>query len=402
MYDVKERFLRYVAIDTQSAEESDTVPSTLRQLDLARLLRDELKEMGACGVQLDEHGYVTARIPANTGEKRPVLGLIAHVDTSDAVSGADVRPVVTPDYDGGDIAMGPGYTLSPKEFPDLLKHKGQEIICTDGSTLLGADDKAGVAEIMAAAKLLLAPDAPAHGDVRICFTPDEEVGGGAAYFDVAGFGADFAYTVDGGELGEINFENFNAANAVLTVRGTSIHPGSAKGKMVSAALVAMEFQSLLPAHMDPSCTEKYEGFYHLTQLTASVDTARAVYIIRDHDRALFEQKKRFFMRAADFLNEKYGAGTVTAELTDTYSNMREKIDPKLVELAAGAMRACGVEPIVRPIRGGTDGATLSYKGLPCPNLSTGGYNFHGRYEFIPTEAMEKMTEILVRIAAVVR
>ncbi|MEA4912732.1 MAG: peptidase T [Oscillospiraceae bacterium] len=398
MESVREKFLRYVQMDTQSREDADTVPSTQKQLALAQLLKGELEAMGAQDVRLDAHGYVTATVPANAGEKRPVVGMIAHIDTSDAVSGENVRPVVTPRYAGGDIQMGEGYVLSPGDYPELLGYIGQEIICTDGSTLLGADDKAGVAEIMAAAELLLSPQAPPHGIIRIGFTPDEEVGKGTAFFDVKGFAADFAYTEDGGALGEINYENFNAANAIVTISGTSIHPGSAKGKMVNAALLAMEFQGLLPVHMDPACTEGYEGFFHLTKLEATVDKARMSYIIRDHDKGKFEQKKILFADAVTFMDQKYGAGTVCADVSDSYYNMREKVDEKYVELAKQAMRACGVEPDPRPIRGGTDGANLSFTGLPCPNLSTGGHNFHGRYEYIPTQSMEKMTEILVKIA----
>lgn len=394
MQTVKERFLRYVKIDTQSKHNIDSIPSTKKQFDLARLMAAELKEIGASDVLLDEHGYVTATIPANTKKSAPVVGLLAHMDTSDAVSGANVSPVFTPDYDGGDIQMGNGYVLSPKDTPALMNHVGEEIICTDGSTLLGADDKAGVAEIMTLAEHLLAADAPEHGKIRIGFTPDEEVGRGVDMFDVKGFGADFAYTVDGGALGEINYECFNAAGAEIHIQGVSVHTGTARGRMVNAALVGMELHDLLPRFMNPACTSGYEGFFHLERISACTDHADMQYIVRDHDMEKFEQKKVLLTKACDFLNDKYGAGTVTLEMSDTYYNMKDKIDLKLVEAAQHAMESVGVTPFLSAIRGGTDGARLSFMGLPCPNLCTGGYNFHGRYEFISVQSMEKVTEIL--------
>ncbi len=394
MQTVKERFLRYVKIDTQSEQNIDSIPSTKKQFDLARLLADELKEIGASDVLLDEHGYVTATIPANTEKSVPVVGLLAHMDTSDAVSGANVNPVLTPDYDGGDIQMGNGYVLSPKDTPALTNHTGEEIICTDGSTLLGADDKAGIAEIMTLAERLLAADAPEHGKIRIGFTPDEEVGRGVDLFDVEGFGADFAYTVDGSALGEINYECFNAAGAEIHIRGISVHTGTARGRMVNAALVGMELHDLLPRFMNPACTSEYEGFFHLERINACTDHADMQYIVRDHDMEKFEQKKALLTKACDFLNDKYGAGTVALKMSDTYYNMKDKIDLEIVKAAQRAMESVGVAPYLSAIRGGTDGARLSFMGLPCPNLCTGGYNFHGRYEFISVQTMEKVTAIL--------
>jgi len=399
MQTVKERFLRYVKIDTQSEQNIDSIPSTKKQLDLARLLADELSEIGATDVLLDEHGYVTATVPANTKKAAPVIGLLAHMDTSDAVSGAFVRPVVTPDYDGGDIEMGNGYVLSPKDSPALLNHMGEEILCTDGTTLLGADDKAGVAEIMTLCERLLADGAPEHGKIRIGFTPDEEVGRGVDRFDVSGFGADFAYTIDGGALGEINCECFNAAGAEVSIHGVSTHTGTARGRMVNAALVGMELHDLLPRFMNPACTSGYEGFFHLERISACTDHAEMHYLVRDHDMLKFEQKKALLIKACEYLNDKYGAGTVTLKMRDTYYNMKDKIDPSIVEAAQRAMERVGVTPFLAAIRGGTDGARLSFMGLPCPNLCTGGYNFHGRYEFVSVQAMEKVTEILETLVA---
>ncbi len=394
MESVKDRFLRYVKIDTQSQHHVDAVPSTPKQLDLSRLLRDELTRLGAADVKLDKHGYVTASIPANTKKSAPVIGLLSHVDTSDAVSGANVTPVLTPNYNGGDIDMGNGYTLSPVQFPELLDHLGEEIVCTNGTTLLGADDKAGIAEIMTLAERLLSQNAPEHGKIRIAFTPDEEVGRGVDLFDVAAFGAEFGYTVDGGAIGEINYECFNAAGAEIKIQGVSVHTGSAKERMVNAALVSMELHSLLPALENPACTADYEGFFHLDKLEACVDHANMSYILRDHDSAKFEQKKDLMKKACAYLNDKYGAGTVTLDLSDTYYNMKSKIPSFVVDAAKQAIERVGVTPYCEPIRGGTDGSRLSYMGLPCPNLCTGGYNFHGRYEFISVQSMEKVTQIL--------
>jgi tripeptide aminopeptidase len=394
MESVKDRFLRYVKIDTQSEHHVDKIPSTDKQLVLCRLLRDELLALGAADVAMSAEGYVTATIPANTKKHAPVVGLVAHVDTADAVSGANVKPQLTPNYAGGDIDMGNGYTLSPDVFPSLLSHIGEEIIRTDGTTLLGADDKAGVAEIMTFAERMLRPDAPEHGTIRIGFTPDEEVGRGVDLFEVAAFGAEFAYTVDGGTLGEINYECFNAASAEIRIQGVSAHTGSAKGRMVNASLVAMELHEMLPRLENPACTDEYEGFYHLEQMESRVDHAYLYYLLRDHDMQKFEQKKALMRSVCDYMNQKYGANTVSLELADTYYNMQPKVPMFVVEAAKRAMEAVGVTPFYAPIRGGTDGSRLSYMGLPCPNLCTGGHNFHGRYEYISTQAMEKVVQIL--------
>lgn len=394
MESVKDRFLRYVKIDTESEQNADKIPSTDKQLDLCRLLRDELIAIGASDVVLDPHGYVTATIPANTAKKAPVVGLLAHVDTADAVTGANVKPKLTPNYGGGDIDMGNGYTLSPVTSPSLLDHIGEEIICTDGTTLLGADDKAGVAEIMTFAEHMLAANAPGHGKIRIGFTPDEEVGRGVDLFDVAAFGADFGYTVDGGTLGEINYECFNAAKAEIQIQGVSVHTGSARGRMVNASLVAMELHDLLPRFENPACTDEYEGFFHLDKLEGCVDHAYMYYILRDHDSGKIQQKKDLMEKACAYMNDKYGAGTVSLRLEDTYYNMKSKIPQFIVDAAMQAMEKVGIAPYCAPIRGGTDGSRLSYMGLPCPNLCTGGHNFHGRYEFISTQAMEKVVGIL--------
>ena len=397
-----DRLLNYVSYDTESDEASESCPSTAKQLVLAEQLRQELIELGAADVRVSEFGYVFARIPATSDEKVPVLGFIAHMDTSPALSGADVKPRIVQDYDGGDIVLNEEKQIVMKvaDFSFLPGLKGEDLIVTDGTTLLGADDKAGIAEIMTMAEHLLTHPEIKHGEICIGFTPDEEIGRGADRFDVADFGADIAYTVDGGALGELEYENFNAASAKVVIHGASIHPGSAKLKMKNALLIGMEFQSLLPTFENPMYTEGYEGFYHLDVMNGSVEEAQMDYIIRDHDRAKFEEKKRFFADAAAFLNRKYGEGTVVCEIRDSYYNMKEKIEPcmYLIDTAEAAMRACGVEPIVVPIRGGTDGARLSYMGLPCPNLCTGGYNYHGKYEFIPVGSLEKTTEILVEIA----
>ncbi len=400
MTDVTERFLRYVKIDTQSEEGYESTPSTLKQFDLARVLRDELTETGATDVYLDEKlCYVYARVPSNIGENAARLGFVAHMDTSTAVSGADVHPIITENYDGGDIAMGGEYVLSPKQFPALLNHIGETIISTDGTTLLGGDDKAGIAEIMGLVKFLVENPDFKHGDISICFTPDEEVGMGVWGFDYDRFNADFAYTVDGGELGEINYECFNAAAGKVYVIGTSIHPGSAKNQMVNALRVAMEFDSLLPAAQRPEHTEGYEGFFHLDEFSGNVDAAKLDYIIRDHDREIFEKRKKLFADAADFINKKYGEGTLRADIIDGYRNMAEIVRENyhLVENACAAFRDFGIEPKIDPIRGGTDGANLSYNGLPCPNLATGGFNCHGRFEFVPAESMDKMVEVLKKL-----
>lgn len=400
MQSVTERFLRYVAVSTASDPESDASPSTRRQLDLSRMLRDELLALGASEVALDDFGYVYAKIPA-TAPGLPVLGFLAHVDTSSDASGEGVKPRIVKNYDGGDIVLNEerGVVMSPAEFPELLDYAGQDLIVTDGTTLLGADDKAGVAQIMALCERLLSPNAPPHCAIAVAFTPDEEIGRGTAHFDVARFGADFGYTIDGGKLGEIEYENFNAASAKITVNGVSIHPGTSKNKMKNAVLIGMEFNAMLPAAQTPAHTEGYEGFYHLTNICGDVECCKISYILRDHDRALFEAKKARVLAVERYLNEKYGDGTVSAEIKDTYFNMKEQILPHmhLIENAKAAMSESGVEPIIQPIRGGTDGANLSFMGLPCPNLSTGGHNFHGRFEYIPVQSLEKMTDVMARI-----
>ena len=401
--DVIERFLRYVQIDTESVPDAEPVPSSEKQKNLAQLLVKELEEMGASNVRMDEHAYVYAEIPS-TMKKRiavPVLGFIAHMDTSPAVSGKDVKPRIVSAYDGGDIVLNEekNIVLSPSVFPSLSDYKGQDLIVTDGTTLLGADDKAGVAEIMSMANYLLEHPEIEHCTIKIGFTPDEEVGRGADFFDVDGFGADFAYTVDGGALGELEYETFNAASGKVYINGKSIHPGSAKGQMINALLVGMEFQSLLPSFANPAYTEKYEGFYHLDNMSGSVENAVLDYIIRDHDMQKFEEKKTFFKNAAAFLNQKYGEGTVNAVVKDSYYNMKEKILPHmhLIDNAKKAMQALDIEPIVSPVRGGTDGCRLSYMGLPCPNLCAGGMNFHGKYEYASVQSIEKIVFLLLKI-----
>ena len=404
MSKVIEKFLNYVKIDTQSDENSTACPTTAKQHNLAKLLVKELEEMGAEDITYDtEHCYVYASIPASEGcDGRPVLGFIAHMDTAPAVTGENVKPRIIEDYDGKDIVLNDEKNIVMKvsDFPELVEYTGKRLIVTDGTTLLGADDKAGVAEIMTMAEqLLLSRDIP-HGKIRIGFTPDEEVGAGADHFDVKLFGADYAYTVDGGKLGELEYENFNAAGATVTFHGRSVHPGDAKNKMVNALLLAMEFQNMLPVFENPMYTEKYEGFYHLDLLSGSVEKAQAEYIIRDHDKDKFEQKKETFLRIGAYLNEKYGKDTVQIDMKDSYYNMREIIEQhmQLIENAKAAMEETGVNPIVVPIRGGTDGARLSYMGLPCPNLCTGGHNFHGRFEYICADSMEKIVEILLKLA----
>jgi len=396
-----ERFLRYVKIDTQSVDDVEQFPSSSKQRDLLSLLLSELNDLHIPARMDLKYGYVYAAIPANT-KSHCKLGFISHVDTSPAVSGKDVKPVITENYDGGDIKLAEGRKLSPDEFAELKTHIGKTIISSDGTTLLGADDKAGVAVIMQLAETLALNPEIKHGEIRLAFTPDEEVGRGTDFFDVKGFDADFAYTVDGGGLGELEYENFNAAGAKVIINGKSVHPGSAKGVMINANLVLMELQSMLPAFQNPMYTEGYEGFFHLDSMQGQCDKAQATYIIRDHDRAKFEAKKRLFAEAVDFLNKKYGSGAVTAEITDSYYNMKEKIAPHmhLIDNACLAMEQAGVTPKICPIRGGTDGARLSYEGLPCPNLFTGGYNFHGRYEYIPLEDMQKALEVALNLVSI--
>lgn len=406
MSTVVDKFLKYVTIDTQSDEDSTTSPSTEKQKDLARLLVGELKEMGASDVRMDEeYGYVYATIPSTLkegGKEVPVIGFIAHMDTSPAVSGKDVKPRIVENYDGKDIVLNQelNIILPVEENPELLEYEGKKLIVTDGTTLLGADDKAGVAEIMTMAQTLLAHPEKEHGTIRIAFTPDEEVGRGVDHFDVEGFQADYAYTVDGGALGELEYESFNAAGARLHVNGYSVHPGSAKNKMLNAILLAQEFQSLLPVFETPAATEGYEGFYHADRMTGTVESAQVDYIIRDHARELFEKKKAYFRETADFLNKKYGKEIFTVEMQDSYYNMKEKIyleNAHLIDTAVKAMEEAGVTPLIAPIRGGTDGSRLSFMGLPCPNLCTGGMNYHGRYEYVCIESMEKCVEIILNI-----
>lgn len=401
MSNVTDRFLRYVSMDTQSMDDQEAYPSTEKQRTLAAVLAEELISLGAADVSVDAYSYVTATIPATTDKEIPVLGLISHMDTSPACSGKDIKPQIIRNYDGKDILLNKesGLTMRISEFPELQNYMGNDLITTDGTTLLGADDKAGVAEIMTMAEYLLAhPEIP-HGTIRIGFTPDEEVGRGTDFFDVKSFGAEVAYTVDGGQLGELEYENFNAATAKIRIHGISIHTGSAKGKMVNALQVGMEFHSMLPVFENPAFTEEYEGFFHLDSINGGVELAEMKYLIRDHDMNLFNRKKVTMQKIAAYLNEKYGAGTVELNIIDSYFNMREKVEPHiyLVDIATEAMKEIGVEPIIRPIRGGTDGARLSFKGLPCPNLCTGGHNFHGRYEYISIQSMEKVVELLLKI-----
>ena len=408
MTEVVERFLKYVKIDTQSKEVSDSsdensFPSTGKQRTLALLLKEELEQMGASEIFYDEtYCYVYATVPATIDKEVPVLGFIAHMDTSPALSGEGVKPRIVSSYDGKDIILNEekDIVLSVSAFPEIQEYIGKDLIVTDGLTLLGADDKAGISEIMTLASYLLSHQDIRHGKIRIAFTPDEEIGAGVEHFDVKRFGADFAYTVDGGELGELEDETFNAASGRLVVHGRSVHPGSAKGRMVNSILIAQEFQSLLPEFQKPMYTAGYEGFFHLDSISGNVEETRADYIIRDHDRTLFEQKKELFLSCADFLNRKYGAGTVDAVVQDSYYNMKEALAPHahLVENAMAALRELGVEPVVSPIRGGTDGARLSFMGLPCPNLCTGGGNYHSRFEYACVQSMEIVTELLVKLA----
>ena len=397
---VIERFLKLVSFDTTSSETSGQHPSTPNQKVLGEELVRQMQSLGIKDAHMDAHGYVYGTIPANCEKNLPVYGLIAHMDTSPDAPGGPIRARITEPYDGGDIVLNEelGLVLSPREYGSLKNHIGKRLIVTDGTTLLGADDKAGVAEILSAAELLLSSNRP-HGTVKIAFTPDEEIGEGADRFDVEGFGADYAYTVDGGAIGELEYENFNAASALVEITGLSIHPGSACGKMVNASLVAMEFAALLPALETPYFTDGYEGFFHLTGMEGEVEHAKLSYIIRDHDRAKFEARKAVLEKAAAEINRRYGAGTVKLTIRDSYFNMKEKIEPCmfLVDQAKAAMLELGISPKVQPIRGGTDGARLSFEGLPCPNLCAGGENFHGRFEYVPVEDMEKIAKLLTTI-----
>ncbi|HAE85494.1 MAG TPA: peptidase T [Anaerolineaceae bacterium] len=402
MSDVLDRFIRYVQIDTQSTRDAETYPSTAKQLDFLRLLADELKQIGMQEVRMDHYGYVTATLPANNGKASPVVGFLAHVDTSPDASGANVHPCVIEHYDGGEIVLNAeeNIRLSPERFPDLRKYVGQTLVTTDGTTLLGADDKAGVAEIMTAMATLIAhPEIP-HGTLKVAFTPDEEVGRGVDYFDVKAFGADYAFTVDGGEIGELEYETFNAACAKVYVHGRNVHPGTAKGIMLNAILIGMEYNDLLPVFERPEFTEGYEGFFHLNEMQGTVEAAKLEYIIRDHNDELFACKKEFMQSAADFLNQRYGEPVVEVEIKDQYYNMRKMIEPHpdIIEVAKAAYAAAGLEPHIIAVRGGTDGSRLSYMGLPTPNIFAGGHAMHGRYEFVPVESMEKAVEVILKIA----
>lgn len=400
-----ERFLKYVSFDTQSSEETEVTPSTPGQMVFAKYLKEELESLGLEDITLDEHGYLFATLPANIDKPVPTIGFIAHMDTSPDMSGKDVSPRIVQNYDGSDIVLcaEENVVLSPSQFPELLDHKGEDLIVTNGKTLLGADDKAGIAEIVSAIVYLKEHPEIKHGKIRIGFNPDEEIGLGAHKFDVEKFGCDWAYTMDGGEIGELEFENFNAASAKITFKGRNVHPGYAKNKMVNSIRVANRFCAMLPAHETPEHTEGYEGFYHLISFNGDVEQTTVAYIIRDHDRARFESRKKKIERFISEINAEYGEGTATFELRDQYYNMREKIEPvmHIIDTAFAAMEAVGVKPNVKPIRGGTDGAQLSFKGLPCPNIFAGGLNFHGRYEFAPIQNMEKAMKVIVKIAELV-
>ena len=400
MENILDRFLRYVAVDTQSDENSESQPSTGKQFVLLEMLCKELKDMGI-EATLDQYGYVMAKIPSNCGGNVPKIGFIAHVDTSPDASGANIKPQIIKDYDGGEIPLKgvDGLALKPSEFPELLNHVGETIVTTDGTTLLGADDKAGVAEIMDAAQYICEHPEFKHGEIRIAFTPDEEIGRGVAKFDVARFDADYGYTMDGGELGELEFENFNAAAAVVKIQGRNVHPGYAKGKMLNAIRIAMEFNALLPADQKPEYTEGYEGFFHIIGFEGTVEQATFSYIIRDHDMDKYEQKKKLIVECGEAINKKYGPGTATVSVRHQYYNMRKQVEPHyhVVEKAVKAMEMEGIQPKIQPIRGGTDGANLSFMGLPCPNIFAGGLNFHGKMEFLPLENMEKAAKVIRNI-----
>ena len=401
--DIIERFLNYTKFDTQSAEDSATVPSTEKQLTFAKYLKKELEQEGLSDVEMDDKGYLYATLRSNTRQQVPTIGFISHYDTSPDSSGAGVKAQIVRDYDGSDILLSEGIVSSPKRFPELLQHVGEDLIVTDGTTLLGADDKAGIAEIVEAMCWLRDHPEVKHGDIRVAFNPDEEIGMGAQHFDVEKFGCQWAYTMDGGDVGELEFENFNAASAKITIKGVSVHPGYAKGKMVNANAVAARLASMLPQEETPEQTEGYQGFFHLLQIQSTVEQARMSYIIRDHDRQKFESRKRLLKYCCEELNAAYGEGTVVCEIRDQYYNMKEKIDSAMhvVDLVLHAMQACGVAPKVKPIRGGTDGAQLSFRGLPCPNIFAGGVNFHGPYEFVSIQSMEKAKEVIVEICRLV-
>ncbi|MBB6275787.1 peptidase T [Porphyromonas circumdentaria] len=400
--ELKDRFLHYVSFDTQSDENSTTYPSTEKQLVLLKALKEEMIALGLTEVSMDQYGYVMGSIPATPGmEDKPIIGFISHVDTSPDMSGANVKPQIIENYDGKDIPLNKELTMYVKDFPELSFYKGHTLITTDGTTLLGADDKAGVAEIMTMAEYFMKNPQIAHGKIRIGFTPDEEIGRGVDFFDVKAFGAKFAYTMDGGFEGELEYENFNAASAKLSIQGRNIHPGSAKGKMINALQVACDLHEMLPVGMRPELTEGYEGFFHLIHLSGSVEQAEMAYIIRDHDKTLFEEKKHIITQAVEYMNKKIGQEVVTLHLKDQYYNMKEQVTPypELITRAQEAMKMAGVTPIIKPIRGGTDGSRLSYMGLPCPNLFTGGMNFHGKYEYCSLTTMNKALQTMIHLAS---
>ena len=394
------RFLKYVSIYTTSEAFVEQFPSTDRQWDLARYIENELKEIGLEDVSLDENGYVFGYVPSTVDKEVPTIGFIAHMDTSPDYSGENVQPIIWENYDGGDLQLNEEMILSPKEFPEMLRYKGQTLITTDGTTLLGADDKAGLAEIVTAAEYLIAHPEIKHGRIAVGFTPDEEVGRGADFFNVEKFGAEWAYTMDGSEIGELEYENFNAASGIVTIKGKSVHPGYAKNKMINAANIACEFAAALPSDEVPELTDGREGFFHLADIQGDVSEAKMVYIIRDHDMDQYEARKALFVQIAEDIQSRFDHPVITAEVTDQYFNMIEKVQEKFasVEIAEQALKDCGITPNIKPIRGGTDGARLSFMGLPCPNIFAGGHNFHGPYEYVPVESMEKAVEVIVRIA----
>lgn len=400
--DLVERFINYTQFDTQSAEDSDTVPSTPKQLIFAKYLKEELEHEGLSDVEMDDMGYIYATLKANTKKDIPTIGFISHYDTSTDCSGANIKPRIVENYDGGDIVLSEGIVSSPSKFPELLDHKGEDLIVTDGHTLLGADDKAGIAEIMDAMCYLRDHDEIKHGDIRVAFNPDEEIGMGAHHFDVEKFGCEWAYTMDGGDLGNLEYENFNAAAAKVFIKGVSVHTGYAKDKMINASRLACEFNAFIPDTDIPETTEGYQGFYHLLGIESHCEEAKLSYIIRDHDRNRFEDRKDFIENVAAKMNEKYGEGTVKVELRDQYYNMKEKIDPNMhvIDIVLKAMQETGITPKVEPIRGGTDGAQLSFRGLPCPNIFAGGVNFHGPYEFVSIQVMRKAVQVITRICEI--
>ena len=401
-----ERFLKYVTFATTSDDTTGLTPSTPGQMIFANYLVEELKAIGLKDAEVDKNGYVMATLPANSDKELPTLGFIAHLDTAPDMTGKHVQPRIVEKYNGNDILLNAedAIVLSTEQFPELKLYVGQDLIVTNGRTLLGADDKAGIAEIMTAMDYLVKHPEIKHGKVRVAFTPDEEIGQGPHHFDVEKFGADWAYTMDGGEIGELEYENFNAASAKITFKGRNVHPGYAKHKMLNSMRVAHQFATMLPRHETPEHTENYEGFYHLVGMQGDVESSTLTYIIRDHDRARFESRKAEFQHLVNKINAEFGAGTASVELKDQYYNMREKIEPvmHIIDLAFAAMEAAGVKPQVKPIRGGTDGAQLSFKGLPCPNIFAGGHNFHGRYEFVPIQSMEKATEVILNIVKMVK